>query len=415
MTRKQRMIALFVVLLLAVTLAACGGDEEPEPTDTPVPAAAAPTDTPVPPTDTPVPPTNTPAPPTDTPAATSPPAAEGGQTSGEGSGAATETGNEAPAESSGSLYASPGEVLNSFRSRGSFAMSSTVAEAPAEQQVVQLEGAYVAADHAYGSDEYVSMTVEQGDTTQTIAIYKVGDSVLVNSEGEWITVGRDNAGMFTLMADVFTNMMGEVIVNMDEATNLGEEAINGVQAVHYQVNDPEVFKRMAQITGEEEGVIESVDVNVWVATDGNYVVKYAIQASVTGVSITDDAGNNVLADQTVDWSFEIYDINSPDIAIVLPEDAPEPGVIVIPGFAEGEFPLPEGAKIEMSMFGMPQISSDLSEQELIDFYQQALTDLGWTFEGSMGFYQVSKGETSFTMWFSTDTETGKTTIQVITE
>lgn len=411
MTRKQRMVALFVVLLLALTLAACGGDEEPEPTDTPVPAAAAPTDTPVPPTNTPVPPTDTPVPPTDTPV---PPAAEGGQTGGEGSAATAGPAGEAPAESSSSLYASPSEVLKSFRSRGSFSMSSTVGEAPTEQQVVQLEGAYVTADHAYGSDEFVSMTVSEGDAPQTVAIYKVGDSVLVNSEGEWITVGRDNAGMFTLMADVFTNMMGEVIVNMDEATNLGEEAINGVQAVHYQVNEPEVFKRMAQITGEE-GVIESVDVNVWVATEGNYVVKYTIQASVTGVSITDDAGNNVLADQTVDWSFEIYDINSPDIAIVLPEDAPEPGVIVIPGFAEGEFPLPADAKMEMSMFGMPQIVSDLSEQELIDFYQQALTDLGWTFEGSMGFYQVSKGESSFTMWFSTDAETGKTTIQVITE
>lgn len=411
MMQKRSLLTLLVVLLLAVGLAGCGGDEEPEPTDTPVPVVAAPTDTPVPPTDTPVPPTDTPVPPTNTPEPTSPPAEEGGQASsgGESGGA------EASAAETQSAYASPSDVLKSFRSRGTFAMTSTYADGSTEQQVMQFEGAFVAADNAYGSDEYVAITVNEGDVPQSMTIYKVGDNVFVNSEGEWITVGRDNSGMFTMMADIFTSMMSEVIVNMDEAQNLGEEAINGVQAVHYRVDEPEVFKRMAQITGEQDGVIETVAVNVWVATDGNYVVKYSIQASVTGVPTTDDAGNDVVADQTVDWSFEIYDINSGDVTVTLPPDAPEPGVVSIPGFAEGEFPLPEGAEIEMSMFGMPQVVSDLSEEDLTAFYRQALTDLGWTFNGTMGFYEVSKDDVSFTMWISTDPETGKSTAQIITE
>jgi ligand-binding sensor domain-containing protein len=63
MNRKFR--PLFVLLILALLVAACGGKESP--TDTPKP-----TKTPVPPTDTPIPPTATPVP-TDTPVSTSTP------------------------------------------------------------------------------------------------------------------------------------------------------------------------------------------------------------------------------------------------------------------------------------------------------------------------------------------------------
>ena len=87
----QRIVRLSIVGLVAALMLAAmtgcffGGEEEPEPTETPdlaatiaaAVSAAVPTDTPVPPpptsappTDTPVPPTDTPAPPTDTPAPT---------------------------------------------------------------------------------------------------------------------------------------------------------------------------------------------------------------------------------------------------------------------------------------------------------------------------------------------------------
>jgi hypothetical protein len=58
----------FAILILTLTVSACGGGESP--TDTPVPPTKTPvppTKTPVPPTDTPVPPTDTPVPPTETP------------------------------------------------------------------------------------------------------------------------------------------------------------------------------------------------------------------------------------------------------------------------------------------------------------------------------------------------------------
>lgn len=386
--KRERLVILMLIAVLALALAACGGDDEP--TSTPTPEAAAATDTPVPPTDTPVPPTNTPAPaapqPTDTPVA--------------------------EAETAAGV-ASPSDVLKSYRHRGRFLITTEFPDGSSQAQNMEMEGAYLLAPHQYGSDESLEMTISEGDSVETMSIYKIGDWISVSSENEWITLGREEGGMLGDLAGVLTMPMNEFLLAYEEAEDLGAEEIDGIPATHYRVSDPEMLSRMAEMAPDSEEVIDSVQMDVWVAQDGGYVVKYTLVAQVSNVMEQDASGAEVATTQRAEWSYEVYDANA-EFAITLPADAPEPGAISIPGFAEGEFPVPEGGALSANMLGMPEITSDLSQDELVQFYTESFEAMGWSFSGDFGFYDVSKDGVSFAMFFDTG-EDGKGRAQIFAD
>lgn len=388
----KRILTLLLILLLSLSLAGCGEDE---PAETPTPRAeqSAATNTPAPPTNTPVPPTNTPVP------AAADPTAE----------ATASPVPEADSQTS-SLFEAPNLALDSYRARGQFLITTTYQDNTTAVQNMVLEGVFVRSDNAYGGDESFQMRMVDGEDVEDIAIYKVGEWVSVNSQGEWMTVGRDNAGLFTGMSDLFTGFVDQFVMEQNDATNLGTESVNGQSATHYRIDNIDIFQRMAQIQPDSEEVIESVAMDVWVATEGNYVIKYNIQASVSNVTETNESGAEVVVAQSVEWSYEIFDINE-SITITLPADAPEPGVVVIPGFADGAFPLPEGGKLATNMIGMPEITSELSQEELVEFYTESFTALGWEFTGDFGFYEAAKDGVSFSMFFDTNEE-GKGRAQI---
>lgn len=390
MTTK-RILTLLLVALFALGLAACGEDE-PTPTATPEAAAEAATDTPVPATNTPVPATNTPAP------------AEA---------VAVATNTPAPETSAASSFVSPGEILKSYRTQGQFTITTNFPDGTSTVQEMQLAGAFVQADNIYGSDQSFEMTINENDTVETVSIFQIGEWVSANSQGEWITVGRDNAGLFTSMSDVFTSFTDQFALEGSEADKLGDETIDGIETTHYQIQDVSIFTRMAQMAPDSEEVIEKAEMNVWVTKDAGYVLKYDIVAEVSNVKNTDASGAEVATTQSVNWSYQISDVNS-DITITLPADAPEPGTVNIPGFAEGEFPVPDGGQMAANMIGMPEITSDLSQEELVAFYTDAFAALGWSFSGDFGFYEVAKGETTFSMFIDTD-DNGKGRAQVFVE
>ncbi len=384
--KPQRFLSLLYILLLAVALAGCG-DEEPTPTATPAAALVVATDTPVPPTNTPLLPTSTPgAPATNTPL---------------------------PAVRATNNFQAPSAVLKSYRTQGQFLITTTFPDGTTDMQEMNLEGAFVKADNSYGSNESFRMLIQEQSGEDSFEIYKIGEWASVNSEGEWITLGRDNAGLFTAMPDIFGGFVDQFVQGQADAQNLGDEDVEGVAATHYQIEDVAIFRQIAQIGPDSEEVIEQVGMDVWVAKEGNYILKYSVQAEASNVKQTDSSGAEVLASQNVNWQYLVYDVNQ-DFTISLPADAPEPGAISIPGFAEGEFPLPEGAKLTANQIGMPQVTGELSQAELTKFYTDAFAAAGWSFTGDFGFYQVSKGEVNFTMFIDTD-EAGKGRAQVFVE
>jgi hypothetical protein len=156
--------------------------------------------------------------------------------------------------------------------------------------------------------------------------------------------------------------------------------------------------------------IESVQIDVWIATGGNYIVRYALTATINDAVDFDAAGDQVRVDQNVSWEFEVYAIGS-EISIEIPEDAPEPDASIVPGFAEGEFPLPDGAEIKTNIFGQTEITTTLSEDEVANFYQQKLVELGWKIDGNFGLYEATKDELQFSLAMIKD-DHGKTRIQI---
>jgi hypothetical protein len=85
--------------------------------------------------------------------------------------------------------------------------------------------------------------------------------------------------------------------------------------------------------------------------------------------------------------------------------------VTVPGFAENEFPVPVGAEKRINVFGQTEITTDLSEDEVFDFYAQTLSELGWSIEGNFGLYEATKDDLSFNMTTMT-TDQGKTMVQI---
>ncbi len=396
---------ILLMLALALLLGACGGKEEAPAQEAPAVAEqAAPTDTP-----TPEPPTPTPEPPTPTPTPEPPPPMPtAATTEAEPSGSAE--------EATSAVYANPIDTLERFRARGELYTVTTLPDGTVREESIQMEGAFVRADNPWRANEYFRITstgsMEEGP--QTVVIYRVDDVAAVQVDDEWLTMSRDEAFFFAFMADIFTTAMDEIAPDLTDAERVGGEEVNGVATIHYRLIDPELFMKLADIQEDEDGRLESVALDVWVAQEGNYILKYAMEARAVEVPDEDDAGQEVRVTQEVRWAFEIYDVNSPDVEVSLPEDLPKVDEVSVPGFEPGAFPMPEGAEITGTMFGVIQIATDLSPEEVQTFYQETLADLGWTVEGMAGFYQVSKGEATFSLIITQDEASGRTLIQVYT-
>jgi hypothetical protein len=389
---------LFIIIILSIALLAGCGDSEPEdptPTVIPVTATSAPTNTPRPIATTP--PTHTP-----TPA----PTVEAG------------VGSDVervilPAESAirSRIFNLPNDVLKSFRSRGQLSLITIFEDDAREEEMLNLEAAFITAENEFGFNQFFQLGVVRVDldAPQTVAIYESGNTVAALFEGTWRTAQRSNA-ILSMADNPFVPPLVEFTTGLSEAEEVGIEIINNVEAIHYRTLDPQIFLRVAGLEMTEGQEIESVQMDVWIATDGNYILLYELAATINDAMDFNESGEPVRVDQNISWEFEVYAINS-EISIEIPEDAPEPGASVVPGFAEGEFPLPNGAEIKTNIFGQTEITTTLSEDEVVNFYQQKLVELGWKIEGNFGLYEATKDELQFSLAMIKDDQ-GRTRVQI---
>jgi hypothetical protein len=132
-----------------------------------------------------------------------------------------------------------------------------------------------------------------------------------------------------------------------------DETVNGVLCRHY------VFDEKAL----GWGIFTRAEGEMWVAIDGDYVVKYAVQAEGEN-PITGDEGN-------IEWEYEIRDVNEP-ITIEPPAGCEA---------AESEFPIMPAAT-NVSTFGdMVTYESSSSFDGVLAFYQEQMPAEGWSDTG----------------------------------
>ena len=267
------------------------------------------------------------------------------------------------------------DILDSYRSRGVMKMTITYPDGKTEEQEMTFESAWTKADHEYGFDMEMIMKVDDPEEgPQEISMYMVDDTVAMAFGDQWLTQSRENEnlmGMPTFLLDP-----DALFTDIADMKNEGKETINGVKTVHYSFDS---VRDLTDIFGEaaaQKAGLKSMKGDVWVAEDGSYVVKSSFEATAEDVPAPGDMGEQ-LTEQTISWELEVYDVDS-DISIELPESASRAGEVNIPGFEPGEFPLPPDTTVVTSMGEFAMLESSLSEADITAFFDEALTNLGWS-------------------------------------
>jgi len=310
MTRLFR-IFIPLSLLLGLTLA-CGlgggGEEAPPPTEAPSGGEEAP-------------------PPTEAPA--------GGEETEE---------KEEEEEISLSSITSGLQSLDSYR--GHFKMTfDGAAEGEAEHWVYEMDTEYV-------RDPFAQRVVIRGtDAEEGLEIVQVGDrQYLVFEEGQCMSTSASEDDVMD--TEIFTPE--DVIGGLEDARRVRpDERVNGIPCRHYTFDEAAVvWAGFAHAEGE-----------VWVAVDGDYVVRYTLRADGKNPT-TGDEGH-------IEWEYEVRDVN---VSITI---EPPPGCEV----AEGEFPIMPDATDMATMGGMTTYTSASSFDDVLAFYQEQMQASGWSDAG----------------------------------
>lgn len=341
-----RWIVLTLLLVLALMLAACGGGEEPSPAEAPeqpaaTEAAAEPTPTPPPPTPTPEPPTPTPEPEADDEELT------------------------LTAEQLATL-----EDLDSYRSYTLLTYQGTDEGGQALDVSMEIRSEYTKDPEARAfAMTGTGVTPDApADQVETIEFYQVGDAMYAQFEGQWVQLSASESPLSDPDAQFLTNT-GVLFSDLEGLRRVRpDEEINGVDSQHYEFDERNLDTML------DPSVDEDVEVSgeVWIAKDGGFVTRYVMDAEIkqSGSLMAPE-----LAQGTLRMEFELSDVNQ-DFVIDLPTEAT--GSLSLPGFEEGDFPVPDGASVTLASSEGTMMETELTPEEIQAFYEEALGELGWT-------------------------------------
>jgi len=306
-------------LLLGLTLAcglSGGGEESPPPIEAPSGAEEAPS------------PTEAPSGVEEVPSPTEAPAG-GGETEEE--------------EISLSSVSSGLQSLDSYRGHFEMTFDGT-AEGEAEHWAHEMDVEYVREPFAQrivmgGTEAMEGLEMVQIGDEQYIVF---GDQCIRTSVGEGEDMGEE-----ILDPD-------DIIGGLENARRVRpDERVNDILCRHYAFDETSVI--WAGFTHAEG--------EVWVAVDGDYVVRYTLEADGKDPAAGDEGH--------IEWEYEIRDVNVP-ITIEPPSGCEA---------AESEFPMMPDASDLTTMSGMTMYTSASSFDDVLAFYQEQMPANGWSDEG----------------------------------
>jgi hypothetical protein len=175
---------------------------------------------------------------------------------------------------------------------------------------------------------------------------RVGEKLWFQSGEQWIEVSSDD--MASSMDDTLFNLDSMAAGLTGDARLVGEEEINGVAARHYSFDE--------SILGTALGAYDKISGDVWVAKEGEYVVKYAFTSED--------------AKAIYRWIWEVYDVNAPF-------------TIEPPAGAQGareDIPLLPDATERSSFGAMTTYATASNMGTVLDFYKEQMPDQGWTYD-----------------------------------
>ena len=186
-----------------------------------------------------------------------------------------------------------------------------------------------------------------------------------------------------------------IIGGVRGAQLIGNETVNGVPTAHYKIDS----------TGLDAlGYINS-NGDVWVATPGNYVVKYTFQATSTGKEAF--FGSAPGQQGTITWDYEVTDVNQP-ITIQAPANC---------GGAAEDIPMMADAQDQAAFGGTSTYSTPSKMADVVAFYDKEMKAKGWT-ENEGGMSTEGMSSKSYTkdgrtvQVVITGDSSGKTTVMI---
>jgi hypothetical protein len=188
------------------------------------------------------------------------------------------------------------------------------------------------------------------------------EMITVGDMSYWVTKDADGVESCSSMSSgeatnpqegAFTpDMMGEI----SDAKYLGTETANGVRAKHYawQENSLPVWG------------FSSVKGDVWMATDGEYVVKYAAEASGKGTLF-----GSSQEEGTIRFEYDLTDVNG-SFTIEAPAECEVPAT---------DIPIMADAQDKMTFGTTVSYSSPSALADVVAFYQAEMPKNGWQASG----------------------------------
>lgn len=245
-------------------------------------------------------------------------------------------------------------------------------------------------------DQHIAVTNENSASPEQngkFEFYQIGDTFyMLNPTDDTCFSYSGSEGMPT---DTNPMDITEAFNNL-ESLELVERNVNvnGVAADHYK------FDERALTPGSG---IDKASGEVWLARDGNFVVKMTVEATGT-MDLFQGSG-------TTSWTYELSQINQLS-EIAIPESCKTQG--------SAEYPIPENALNQTILGDMVTFESPDSPAVLAAFYKEKMPEQGWTLLEEqdismlqmLSFTKEGSGKVSITI---TGAEGSNTTVLIIKE
>jgi len=259
-------------------------------------------------------------------------------------GTGTEEEEEEEEEISLSSITSGLQSLDSYRSHFTMTFEGAT-DGDTEQWVLEMDIEYVRDPSAQ------RVVVRGGEAGEGFESVQIGDrQYAVFGEGQCISSSADESD--AMDAEFFEP--DDIIGGLAKAHRVRpDERVNGILCRHYAFDE----------TGITWGGFSHAEGEAWVAVEGEYVVKYILQADGKNPT-TGDEGH-------IGWEYEVRDVNEP-ITIEPPAGCET---------AESEFPIMPDASDVTTMGGMVMYTSASSFDDVLAFYREQMPADGWSDTG----------------------------------
>lgn len=150
---------------------------------------------------------------------------------------------------------------------------------------------------------------------------------------------------------------------------VGEEERAGFRVLHYTFDE-------TSLPTEDQQDIRVMNGHLYIAKEGGFLVSMIVDLEGNAEEFL--TGLDSVEDATVRMEFNLQDINEP-IEILLPEGCEEQAA------GDLDYPILEDATDLFNMFGMISYTTAVSVDEAIEFYQNEMAELGYTYSEDESF------------------------------